>query len=150
MTQPDRKPDAETPGTSSGLGAVDKALQVLLHLHREREDCGVTAIGRALGLPKSTTHRLLAALSRRGFVERDGRGRYRPGVALISRGLGALEQEPVAALAAPVLRHRIVTNFAAESDGVPPDTVIEKLIAETPSKEGELTSDPRLQKIFAA
>ena len=103
MTQPDRKPDAETPGTSSGLGAVDKALQVLLHLHREREDCGVTAIGRALGLPKSTTHRLLAALGRRGVVERDGRGRYRPGVALISLGLGALEQEPVTALAAPVL-----------------------------------------------
>ena len=53
-------------------------------------------------------------------------------------------------MAAPVLRHRIVTNFAAESDGGTPDTVIDKLIAETPSKEGELTSDPRLQKIFAA
>ena len=46
--------------------------------------------------------------------------------------------------------HRIVTNFAAESDGVTTDSVIEKLVEETPSKEGELTSDPRLQKIFAA
>ncbi len=58
--------------------------------------------------------------------------------------------EDIQALAAPVLRHRIVTNFAAESEGVTPDSVIDKLIAETPSKEGELTSDPRLQKIFAA
>lgn len=58
--------------------------------------------------------------------------------------------EDIQALAAPVLRHRIVTNFAAESEGVTPDTVIERLVAETPSKEGELTSDPRLQKIFAA
>ena len=58
--------------------------------------------------------------------------------------------EDIQALAAPVLRHRIVTNFSAESEGVTPDTVIERLVAETPSKEGELTSDPRLQKIFAA
>ena len=54
------------------------------------------------------------------------------------------------ALAAPVLRHRIVTNFAAESEGVTSDRVIDRLLEETPSKEGELTSDPRLQKIFAA
>ena len=56
----------------------------------------------------------------------------------------------IAELALPVLRHRIVTNFAAQSDGLTPDKVIERLVAETPSKEGELTSDPRLQKIFAA
>jgi MoxR-like ATPase len=53
-------------------------------------------------------------------------------------------------LAAPVLRHRIVTNFSAESEGITADHVVERLVKETPSKEGELTSDPRLQKIFAA
>ena len=58
--------------------------------------------------------------------------------------------DDVQSLAAPVLRHRIVTNFSAESDGITADTVIEKLVEETPSKEGELTSDPRLKKIFAA
>lgn len=58
--------------------------------------------------------------------------------------------DDIQALAAPVLRHRIVTNFAAESEGLTPDRVIEKLVETTPSKEGELTSDPRLQKIFAA
>ncbi len=58
--------------------------------------------------------------------------------------------DDIKALAGPVLRHRIVTNFAAESDGVTTDSVIQKLVEETPSKEGELTSDPRLQKIFAA
>jgi MoxR-like ATPase len=56
----------------------------------------------------------------------------------------------IQALAAPVLRHRVVTNFSAESDGITADRVIERLVAETPSKEGELTRDPRLQKIFAA
>ena len=58
--------------------------------------------------------------------------------------------DDIAALAAPVLRHRIVTNFTAESEGITPDRVVSELIKATPSKEGELTRDPRLQKIFAA
>ena len=57
--------------------------------------------------------------------------------------------EDLQALAAPVLRHRIVPNFTAESEGITADKVIERLIAETPSKEGELTQDPRLARIFA-
>jgi len=65
-------------------------------------------------------------------------------------GRSHVSTDDVAALALPVLRHRVVTNFAAESEGVTTDMVIERLVRETPSKEGELTSDPRLQKIFAA
>ena len=65
-------------------------------------------------------------------------------------GRSHVSTEDIKAMAAPVLRHRIVTNFAAESEGVTSDRVIERLVEETPSKEGELTSDPRLQKIFAA
>jgi DNA-binding IclR family transcriptional regulator len=81
---------------------VEKALDVLLHLNAAGA-CGVTAIGAALGLPKSTAHRLLAALGRRGLVERDERGRYRPGLGLVGLGLGALEREPIVAAARPVL-----------------------------------------------
>lgn len=84
-------------------GTIEKAVEVLFHLHREASPCGVTAIGRALGLPKSTAHRLLAALKRRGLVERDERGRYRPGMALVALGLGVLEHEPVVVAAEPVL-----------------------------------------------
>ena len=65
-------------------------------------------------------------------------------------GRSHVSTDDIRALAAPVLRHRIVTNFAAESEGVTADSVIERLVATTPSREGELTSDPRLQKIFAA
>jgi MoxR-like ATPase len=49
-----------------------------------------------------------------------------------------------------VLRHRIVVSFAAESEGISSDTIVEQLIRSTPSKEGELTRDPNLAKIFAA
>ena len=65
-------------------------------------------------------------------------------------GRSYVSTEDIAALAAPVLRHRIVTNFTAESEGITSDVVIERLIQDTPSKEGELTRDPRFQKIFAA
>ncbi len=66
------------------------------------------------------------------------------------QGRTHVSTDDIAALAAPVLRHRIVTNFSAESDGITTDDVVQRLIEETPSKEGELTQDPRLQKIFAA
>lgn len=69
--------------------------------------------------------------------------------ALLS-GRGHVSTQDIAELAQPVLRHRIVANFAAESEGITPDRVVERLVKETPSKEGELTRDPRLQKIFAA
>jgi MoxR-like ATPase len=58
--------------------------------------------------------------------------------------------DDVQALARPVLRHRLVINFAAESEGVTTDQVVERLIAVTPTKEDELTRDARFQKMFAS
>jgi len=58
--------------------------------------------------------------------------------------------EDIQTLAYPVLRHRILTNFTAASEGITTDTVIDKLLKETPSREGELTRDERFKKIFAS
>jgi MoxR-like ATPase len=58
--------------------------------------------------------------------------------------------EDLQALARPVLRHRLVLNFAAESEGVTPDAIVDRLLSTTPTKEDELTRDPRFQKIFAS
>jgi MoxR-like ATPase len=58
--------------------------------------------------------------------------------------------DDVQALAKPVLRHRLVINFAAESEGVTADDVVDRLIATTPTKEDDLTRDARFQKIFAS
>jgi MoxR-like ATPase len=66
------------------------------------------------------------------------------------KGRTHVSTEDIQALAVPVLRHRIVVNFSAESDGITSDKVIERLIQETPAKEGDLHKDPRLAKIFAA
>src|SRR5207244_8785867 len=51
--------------------------------------------------------------------------------------------DDIQALAYPVLRHRILTNFTAASEGISPDVVVKKLIEETPSKESELSRDER-------
>ncbi|MHC2066691.1 AAA family ATPase [Bremerella sp. T1] len=58
--------------------------------------------------------------------------------------------EDIQALAKPVLRHRIVLNYGAESEGVSADDVIDRIVQETPAKEDQLTSDARFQKIFAS
>jgi MoxR-like ATPase len=48
------------------------------------------------------------------------------------------------------LRHRLLTNFTAASEGVTTDVVIDKLLHETPSKEGALTRDERFRHMFAS
>ncbi len=93
----------EPPGNVATVATLEKAIDILFHLHGEPEARGVTAIGRALGLPESSAHRLLAALSRRGLLERDDRGRYRTGMGLVALGLGALEHDPIGRAARPIL-----------------------------------------------
>ncbi|HEX4128568.1 MAG TPA: MoxR family ATPase [Pirellulales bacterium] len=66
------------------------------------------------------------------------------------RGRTHVSTEDIQALAKPVLRHRLVLNFAAESEGVTPDHVVDQLIERTPTQEDELSGDARFQKIFAS
>jgi MoxR-like ATPase len=61
-----------------------------------------------------------------------------------------VQTDDIQALAYPVLRHRILNNFTASSEGITTDYVIERMIKETPSKEGELTRDERFKRIFAS
>jgi MoxR-like ATPase len=61
-----------------------------------------------------------------------------------------VQTDDIKALALPVLRHRILTNFTAASEGISTDKVIDRILRDTPSTEGELTKDERFKKIFAA
>src|SRR6516165_3544125 len=61
-----------------------------------------------------------------------------------------VQTDDIQFLAYPVLRHRILTNFTAASEGITTDTVVKKLIEETPAKESELSRDERFNKIFAS
>ena len=64
-------------------------------------------------------------------------------------GRSHVSTEDIQALALPVLRHRIVTNFTAASEGVTSDQVVRRILDETPAREGELDRDERFKKIFA-
>jgi len=98
-----RGPRNTMPNAVEGVGSIDKALDVLFQLHAAAVPQGVTALGRALGVPKSSVHRMLAVLARRGLVEQNDRGLYTLGVGLIALGLGVLDREPVVEAAKPVL-----------------------------------------------
>ncbi len=50
------------------------------------------------------------------------------------QGRHCVEMADLRAVAHPVLRHRIVTNFNAEADGVTPDHVIDRLLESTPAE----------------
>jgi DNA-binding IclR family transcriptional regulator len=83
----------------AGAATVEKAIDVLFHLHGAESALGLGEIAQALGLAKSSCHRLLASLAMRDLVEQDESGRYRPGLALLTLGLGVQRRDPVVALA---------------------------------------------------
>jgi MoxR-like ATPase len=65
------------------------------------------------------------------------------------QGRAHVTLDDIQTLIKPVLRHRLVVNFAAESEGVTTDKLIGQLLDVTPTHEDELTHDQRFQKIFA-
>ncbi len=59
----------------------------------------------------------------------------------ILEGRYHVSTDDIQAVAKPVLRHRIICNFAASSEGITPDAIVERLIAETPAHEGGVAKD---------
>jgi len=66
------------------------------------------------------------------------------------RGRTHVTCEDIQALAKPVLRHRIILAFTAESEGITPDMLVDRIVEATPAREDELTRDPRFQEMFAS
>ena len=96
---------------------------------------GAGVRARAIGLGRRTAGGAIPDPRREG-----------PGLAA---GPGPRRHGRIQALAKPVLRHRLVVNFAAESEGVTTDDLIDQLMTATPAHEDELIHDERFQKIFA-
>jgi len=58
--------------------------------------------------------------------------------------------EDIRALAHPVLRHRIVTNFSAEAEGYTPDRIIDDLMASFDPTRTSLDDDERINKVLSS
>jgi IclR family KDG regulon transcriptional repressor len=61
------------------LGTVQKVGEVLELFSQDRSEWGVSEVAKALGIPKSSAHSLLATLSQIGLLKRSREGRYRLG-----------------------------------------------------------------------
>lgn len=66
------------------------------------------------------------------------------------QGRGHASTEDIRALAAPVLRHRLVTNFAADAEGITTDKVVERIMTETPARFEDISRDRRFQAILGS
>ncbi len=56
--------------------------------------------------------------------------------------------EDIQAIAAPVLRHRIKTNFNADAEGITADEIIRRLLASVPTDHDEAASRGKLPNVF--
>ncbi|MEV4644971.1 IclR family transcriptional regulator [Saccharopolyspora sp. NPDC049357] len=104
--------DAPTGDTAGPRTAVDKAFELLNAFPPGTTTAGVTELAQRTGLTKSTAFRLLAAMERNGFVERDG-ARYRLGVQL--HEIGGRVYEPVPGGMYEALSH--VMSYVVEQTG---------------------------------
>lgn len=85
----------------TGVGVLDKAVQVLRAV--EREPVGLGGLQAATGLPRATAHRLAVALETHGLLRRDERGQFDLGPELVALGRAAGDRFPLVELALPVL-----------------------------------------------
>lgn len=84
------------------INSIDRALDILLLLQQEGREMGVTQIGAALGIYKSTVHRTLATLESKGFVQQNpDNGKYWLGIRLYSLGMLIRERLPLKNIAYP-------------------------------------------------
>jgi MoxR-like ATPase len=67
----------------------------------------------------------------------------------VLEGRGHVTTDDIRAVARPVLRHRVITNFNAESQGITSDVVIDRLMAELPERSNDDQVVPELAQSFA-
>ena len=86
-------------------GAVARAFSVLEYLALAREPSRLSSVALALGMQKSTVHRILATLAGLGYVEQvPETGCYRATLKLWELGTGMIFEHPVKRVAAAFLQ----------------------------------------------
>ena len=96
--------EADTPANDANLvSSVDNALSILL-LFKSRNVLRVTDVAAHLGVARSTAHRLLVALTHRGFAVQEPVTRaYTPGPELTEIGLAVVDMLDIRGRARPYL-----------------------------------------------
>lgn len=97
--------------SQAGVRAVERSLSILACFTREVSERTLEDISQSIGLPKSTTHRLLWTLINGGFVDRGSEpGTYRLGLnAAIVGGVAIRTRQPKEDI------HRVLENLRTET-----------------------------------
>jgi DNA-binding IclR family transcriptional regulator len=83
--------------------SLDRSLDILECFGPREPELGLGELARRVGLPKSTTHRFLATLVRRGYAVQAAPGRYRAGIRLWELGCVAVAQVGLREAARPTM-----------------------------------------------
>lgn len=98
------------PRGESKVNSVDRALVILEYLGTQTKEVGVRELGQAIGLSKSSVHRILQTLRARGFVKwNPDNARYSLGMRAFEVGCGILRSMEAHAVAKPLLE-QLVAN----------------------------------------
>ncbi|MEW6165387.1 MAG: IclR family transcriptional regulator [Pseudomonadota bacterium] len=80
------KPSPVPVEARSGIQVIERMTELLDVLARREAPAGLKQLALETGLHPSTAHRILAAMTSAGFVERQGGGAYRLGIRLLELG----------------------------------------------------------------
>jgi DNA-binding IclR family transcriptional regulator len=96
------------PRGESKVNSVDRALVILEYLGTQTKEVGVRELGQAIGLSKSSVHRILQTLRARGFVRwNPDNARYSLGMRAFEVGCGILRSMEAHAVAKPHLEQLV-------------------------------------------
>lgn len=101
----------------SEIKVLTKAFDILETIveHRERS---CKDLARDLGMPMSTVHRILQNIEEKGYVARDGHGRYRLGPRFLFLKTGIVEEYNVAEIARPFMEKMVLETRESSNLGV--------------------------------
>jgi MoxR-like ATPase len=68
----------------------------------------------------------------------------------VIQGRPMVSREDIRAMAHPVMRHRLISTFTAEAEGITTDQIIDRIIEAVPPEDSENLSDEKLPKVFGS
>lgn len=93
-----------------GKSRTGRGLKVVEAVARAESPLSIAAIARATGLPRATTHRLVAVLDRQGYLRRDIGGRD----LVVGPRLSQIARSVLASSPEQLLRHAVLKTVSAE------------------------------------
>jgi len=131
------------------IGAVDRALDIIIYLYHAGEEKGISEISRDMGMHKSTIHRNLITLENKGFVYQNSiTGRYWLGMKLFAIGKSVEDKLSFAQAIKPYTKRlhdefkEVVNVSILDKDA--PDTLHTIIVHKEESDTQVLTVNPKI------